>query len=506
MRTAIPFTTPSGYSYFYSFYYKQFILSHPLLNHFILLSAHPGRWSRLMSRTINTKTIRIRGLGTFPSSEFRYYLGKFRFYKKQGFFKAGIIKNRQGELLAERIKQNLAVTRQVIFETTEECNLDCVYCTYSKFYYNKDDRSRKKIRTEDAKSLLKLLIDRRDVNLSSELTLSFYGGEPLRNFAFINEIADYAKDIKPEKLKLRYSMTTNGLLLKKYMDFLVEHDFELAISLDGDEFSNSFRVIKSSNKPSFGLVSRNIDLLKEKHPDYFKRKVNFMTVRHSRNSLRSIHDFFSSRYDKTPVMAGVTTVGLVEEHKQEFHETFVKPALTPADNECYIHELFTKHPRITEISETIERFGDFVFRQPRQILKPARKARDPLKYLPTATCSPFDLRIYMSADGGIYPCEHIGRQFEVGSVKETGIELDNERVSRTYNAYFNKIRKLCSRCYLSEDCKECVFNMGVETDTPSCDFFLDRKKFASHLAGIFDYFEKDNLLFARIRDEAFAGK
>jgi uncharacterized protein len=112
----------------------------------------------------------------------------------------------------------------------------------------------------------------------------------------------------------------------------------------------------------------------------------------------------------------------------------------------------------------------------------------------------------MSADGGIYPCEHISRIFEIGSIRGSGIDLDNNRISQTYNAYFKKIRKLCSKCYLSEDCKECIFNTGIETDRPKCEFFSDKKKFASHLAGIFDYFEKDNLLFARIRDEAFIGK
>ena len=79
-----------------------------------------------------------------------------------------------------------------------------------------------------------MLIDRRSINLNPELTLSFYGGEPLRNFSFISEIVTYAKAIKPEKLKLRFSMTTNGLLLKKYMGFLAENEFELSISLDGD--------------------------------------------------------------------------------------------------------------------------------------------------------------------------------------------------------------------------------------------------------------------------------
>jgi len=75
-------------------------------------------------------------------------------------------------------------------------------------------------------------------------------------------------------------------------------------------------------------------------------------------------------------------------------------------------------------------------------------------------------------------------------VRENGIDLDSGRISRTYNRYFQKVSKLCSRCYLSEDCKECVFNTGVETETLSCEFFSDRKKFTSHLAAIFDTLKK----------------
>jgi len=296
------------------------------------------------------------------------------------------------------------------------------------------------------------------------------------------------------------------LLLRKYIGFLVEHDFELAISLDGDEFANSFRILKTNKKPSFELVSRNIDMVKEKYPSYFDRRVIFLTVRHGRNSLKSIYEHFSSKYGKTPTLSSITTTGVVEEYREEFNETFLKRRQPASDNGYYIHELFTKHPFVSETAELFERFGNFVFRKPKQLLTPLRKHKDRIKYLPTSTCSPFDLRIYMTADGGIYPCEHISRIFELGTVRNSKISIDSEKITETYNSYFQKIKKLCKQCYLSDNCKECIFNTGIEKGPPVCEFFMNKKKFTSLLSETFNYLEKDNLLFARIRDEAFLAK
>ncbi len=52
-------------------------------------------------------------------------------------------------------------------------------------------------------------------------------------------------------------MTTNGILLDKYMDFLVKNTFSLAVSLDGNQENNGYRLFKNY-KPSFDTVVRNI--------------------------------------------------------------------------------------------------------------------------------------------------------------------------------------------------------------------------------------------------------
>ncbi|TRZ76281.1 MAG: radical SAM peptide maturase [Bacteroidetes bacterium] len=505
MKAAIPFTTSSGHTYFYSSHNKQFLLSHPLINYFISLSADGKQWRRVISKALKTPVIDLPGLGSFENSEFLYYLNKYKFLRKHGYFKPGAVKNRDGTMPPERIDQNLAQTRQIIFETTEDCNLDCVYCTYSKFYFNKD-RERNNIKTGDALQLLELVLGNRRNNPDQELAVSFYGGEPLKNFKFIEEIVNYVNEHKNRNQKIKYSLTTNGLLLRKYIRFLVENDFELAISLDGDEFANSFRVLKSNKKPSFVLVSRNIDMVREKYPSYFDRRVIFLTVRHSRNTLKTIYEHFSPKYGKTPILSSITTIGVIDEFQEEFNETFLKSRFPASENTCYVHELFTRHPIVSETSEMLERYGNFVFRNPKQLLNPMKKHTDTRKYLPTATCSPFDLRIYMSADGGIYPCEHISRIFELGSVRDSKTDIDGNKISGTYNTYFQKIKKLCNQCYLSDNCKECIFNTGVEKGVPVCEYFMNREKFTSHMTKLFNNLENDQLLFARIRDEAFLAR
>lgn len=43
-------------------------------------------------------------------------------------------------------------------------------------------------------------------------------------------------------------MTTNAILLDRYMDFLAENEFRLLISLDGDEKGQSYRVDTKGKK------------------------------------------------------------------------------------------------------------------------------------------------------------------------------------------------------------------------------------------------------------------
>ena len=68
-------------------------------------------------------------------------------------------------------------------------------------------------------------------------------------------------------------MTTNAMLLHRYMDYLVEKDFSMLISLDGDEMGQSYRVDAVGNN-SYQRVIKNIYLLRDSYPTFFERMHN----------------------------------------------------------------------------------------------------------------------------------------------------------------------------------------------------------------------------------------
>lgn len=189
----------------------------------------------------------------------------------------------------------LANLPQLVFEVTDACNLRCKYCAYGEFYEDYDTRENKMLTVAQAILLInyleKLWNSGLNTSATSNLTISFYGGEPLLNFSFIEKIVHHVKhNIHCPHRKFSFSMTTNALLLHKYMDFLQENEFHLLISLDGNKENTEYRVDKAGNC-AFERIVTNVNKLKEKHPDYFRTHVNFNAVLHNKNSVEEIYRF-----------------------------------------------------------------------------------------------------------------------------------------------------------------------------------------------------------------------
>lgn len=144
----------------------------------------------------------------------------------------------------EIVRRNIANLPHLVFEVTDACNLKCKYCAYGEFYDDYDIRQDKFLSVRTAKNLLDYLCKFWNspacTSASVPMFISFYGGEPLINFGFIEEIVDYVKHLDATNRNFRFSMTTNGILLHRYMDFLVENNFHLLISLDGNEKNDSY--------------------------------------------------------------------------------------------------------------------------------------------------------------------------------------------------------------------------------------------------------------------------
>jgi len=501
MKNTVTFTTDKGNIFLYSPFRNKFLLCHPLIRHFFQLEKKGTNLSDYLYQIRLKGKLELRNFGAFKFEEVRYQLSKYYFLRKNDFFTPVRRFNLEGIITPNRIEENLSSLQQIIFETTEECNLSCTYCTYSKFYIN-TSREKQNMDPADAILMLDLILAKRDLVKNPQLTVSFYGGEPLRNFNLISEVIAYLKAYPNPKPVFKFSMSTNGLLLFKYMDYLVENQVEVAVSLDGDEKGNAFRIL-GNNKPSFNLVIKNLEKIKKTYPEYFDKKISFLTVLHAKNSYQSIYSFFKTKFNKIPVISTINKLNINEKFRSEFNSTFLKGRSGKSSGLKTIRRLMLYHPRVKEAADILERYSGYVFGNHGKLI--LTKKRNPYKkhIIPTGTCLPFSLRILLTANGIVLPCEHISRIFEIGRVDKDRVCIDPDSIALMYNRCYSKIRPLCEQCYMEDHCLECMFNTRIETESPVCDFFTDEAHFTQRLSKNLSLIEKDHSLFLRIIKEAF---
>jgi uncharacterized protein len=403
------------------------------------------------------------------------------------------------------IRNSLANTPQITFEITDTCNLNCVYCGYGKLYTNHDERLNKKLEFPKAKLFLEYLTELWNSPLNKSINnviqLSFYGGEPLLNVPFIEKVIDYSKSLKGQTRKFAFSMTTNGLLLDKYMDFLASYDFSLLISLDGDEFNNSYRVNKSEQN-SYRYVIEKIDKLKLQYPVYFNNRVNFNAVLHNRNSVEDIFDFFKKRYNKVPRIGALNTTGIRPEMQEEFLRMYQNTieSLFKSENYGEIEsEMFLASPTFQSATVFLMQHSDFKYENYNELLygKPENA-----KIFPTGTCLPFSKKVFITVNGKILPCERIGHQFALGEITNDSVNLDFEAIAQKYNHYFAKLDSQCSRCYNSKSCIQCIFNLqDIEKNTCCCNGFMNDEKFQSYKNTQLNFLTRHPEAYSRIMND-----
>jgi len=501
--------------YFYDQRVKSTQWCHPLL--FYILELHQrgmdvDYWYRELTDGPDDP-VQIEACGTFAKEEITYYYQKYNLLRKNGFFSEIDTEHYLSKRLsADDVKSSLANTRQVTFEVVDFCNLECAYCTYGKFYDNYDRREKNKLSPATAKTFLDYLMDLLNSPLNQShgrlLYIGFYGGEPLLNFPFIQEIVDYVCQLNMVHNRFCFTMTTNGLLLEKYMDFLAAHDFLLLISLDGNEYNNSYRIFKDGT-PAYQQILKNVNALKTKYPDYFKSRVNFNAVFHNRNSVADIHHYFKTRFNKMPAISELNPSGVSTSMREEFWNTYanVNASLFQIEDYSLVEkDMFIRLPNIKGVSKFLDQCSGFVFNDYNDLLVSEKEGKtgNQEPRLPTGTCVPFDRKVFITVNGKILPCEQIGHQYSLGTVDESSVELDFEKIAETYNQYYDTLKTQCCACAHAEACVQCIFLLNIDTPNPKCNGLFNKEELSRYLATQISYLEKNPQNYRKIMKEVRA--
>jgi uncharacterized protein len=349
----------------------------------------------------------------------------------------------------------------ITLQVTQQCNLRCDYCVYSGGYENRA-HSKKRMDFDIAKRSIDFYIEH---SIDSEfINIGFYGGEPLIEFELIKKCILYVESISEGK-KLMFTMTTNGTLLKEdIVQFLEEHEVIIRISLDGPkEIHDRSRKFAFNNCGTFDKVIENVDMIKDKFPEYYK-KLAFSTVLDQKNDLSCISQFFTD-YD---------TVKDVNLFAAEIVDNYAKNDISVSDDyNCkigYEHFKALLSKIISFDDKYISKIVAYDYENLGRIYKRLKITEGlPAKAHPGGPCIPGIQRLFISVDGDMFPCERVNESSEVtkiGSIS-TGFNLDKIRVLLNIGALSED---KCKNCWAFRFCTLCCAN----ADT--CDGLSGDKK------------------------------
>lgn len=404
----------------------------------------------------------------------------------------------------EDIEYQLTHLQNLIFEVTDACNLQCKYCGYADLYEGYDKRENLKFPFIWAKKILDYLCNIWKKNCMygtmEPVTISFYGGEPLLNVPFIQQVIEYIESMPFVGKKFFFNMTTNAILLDRHMDFLQEKDFHLLISLDGDEKGHSYRV-DVSGKNSFQRVFGNIKLLQNRYPDYFNRYVMFNAVLHNRNSVERIFHFIKENFNKEPYIAPLNDSGIKSEKLEEFKRTYrnYSESIQQATNcESLKSELFIKTPETDSVLKYLYYISGNVFFRYNGFLLQKKNIQLP----PTGTCIPFSKKMFITVKGKILQCEKINHEFSLGQVTDEGVKLDFEAIAKQHNDYVFRYAKQCEKCGNRTACMQCVYQIDdIHDPNTRCHGFCTEAQKEKQNEQCLRYLSEHPELYKRLLNE-----
>ena len=355
------------------------------------------------------------------------------------------IKHIETDVLQELFAGNISM---MTLQVTQNCNLRCKYCVYSGSYVNRK-HTMKRMSWETAKAAVDFYYNH--TKYSNEVTIGFYGGEPLLELPLIRKVVSYAENIFAGK-KLNFNMTTNATLLtEQTITFLLEHSFHVSISLDGPQkIQDGNRVFADKERGTFETVINKIDLIKKNFPE-FMPNITFNAVIDLNKDVSCANEFFLTyeTVKDTFVMGNMIN----DANRKENIAVNMKYVVDALYEEFkvllyYCADIYkTYHP--TLMDGKVKGIKQLYF--DRFIAHNSKTQQD----CPGGQCLPGAQRFFVNVDGRFYPCERVDESADtycIGNL-ETGFNL--ERISELLN-----VAKLteneCRNCWAFRLCSQCI--------------------------------------------------
>ncbi len=306
----------------------------------------------------------------------------------------------------------------ITLQITKQCNLRCRYCVYSGNYENRV-HSNTKMTLETAMKGIDFYIEHSKDNENG--ILSFYGGEPLLEFDFIQNCIEYFEK-SAEGKNIYLNLTTNATLLtEEIVEYFQKHNVHLLISLDGSsEIHNRNRVYRD-DKGTFEKVMENLEMIKTKFPNYLSKNIAFNAVLDPQNEFSCVNNFFTNfeLVKEASVMASEisyfyrkdtlkSSVDYFTQMQYEYFKIFLSEL-------GYLDKKYTSKLLSLQYHQRKSKYDRMQVRE-----------EIPDKTHHSGPCVPGVERLFIDVEGNFYPCEKVSEaspHMKIGNIDD-GYDVD----------------------------------------------------------------------------------
>ena len=339
---------------------------------------------------------------------------------------------------------------QLVLQVTQKCNLRCSYCVYSGDYKNRN-HSQKEMSWETAKEAVDYLYGH---SMSSEdIYISFYGGEPLLMFRLIKEVVEYVKREYCQRT-VHFNLTTNGTLFTpEIVQYFIKNNIQIMFSLDGPkEVHDKNRIFAGSNRGSFEKLRDSMKMIYSMDRKYYKKNVSFNTVLDPQNELRTIYEFLDKDRLISKNLSRISVLNDNYTDKQcEFSGEFVEE-----QEYEYFKCFLSKLKRINEkfVARAVKEEFDNEMREIKQHEEKMQEEISKVNHH-SGPCIPGAKKIFVTAEGNIYPCERVSEISEVSKIGDIKKGIDKNKVLNLLNIErYSQDR--CKDCWAYQHCTICI--------------------------------------------------
>lgn len=335
---------------------------------------------------------------------------------------------------------------KLTLQVTQRCNLRCEYCIYSG-NYNTRTHADYDMDFDTAKKAIDLYLEHSyEMDM---LTVAFYGGEPLLNFKLIKQCVDY---IKPKIMgrQIIYSMTTNGTLLNEtIIEFLVQNNFNVMISMDGSQKEHDQHRKFQNGKGSFRVIQRNLREIKKNYPDFFKR-ITFNSVLNPDNDYKNIKEYF----EKDELISDSAIFTNIVESEDMTSDIKFSQKFSIINKFDYMKLSLFMIGKLDEedVSKLVLIKRPFIYERYHQIIKKA-----PIGEIchHSGPCIPGTRRLFINAQGYMFPCERVSETSPIMRIGHVDTGFDIESAKRLLNVG-QVTEDVCKNCWALLHCNQCA--------------------------------------------------